>query len=149
MGNFKDVAVIAVLVKPGDAIEVDGPLVTLETEKATMDVPSTVAGVIDKIVATKGGTVSPGDVVATVNVEEGAADAAPAAVSPAPAPDAAPAKAAPPAPAPTPAAAPAPAAAPTPAVAAPSGATLAAVNESGFSAAHASPSVRRFARELG
>jgi pyruvate dehydrogenase E2 component (dihydrolipoamide acetyltransferase) len=77
MGNFKDVAVIDVLVKPGDAIEVDGPLVTLETEKATMDVPSTVAGVIDKIVAKKGGTVSPGDVVATVRVEEGAAPAAP------------------------------------------------------------------------
>jgi pyruvate dehydrogenase E2 component (dihydrolipoamide acetyltransferase) len=133
MGNFKDVAVIDVLVKPGDAIEVDGPLVTLETEKATMDVPSTVAGVIDKIVATKGGTVSPGDVVATVSVEEGVGAAAPAAASPAPAPDAAPAKAA----------------APAPAAAAPSGATLAAVNESGFSSAHASPSVRRFARELG
>jgi pyruvate dehydrogenase E2 component (dihydrolipoamide acetyltransferase) len=146
MGNFKDVAVIDVLVKPGDAIEVDGPLVTLETEKATMDVPSTVAGVIDKIVATKGGTVSPGDVVATVSVEEGAADAAPAAASPAPAPEAAPAKAvAPSAPAPQSAATPAPA----PAAAAPNGATLAAVNESGFSAAHASPSVRRFARELG
>src|ERR1700733_8064749 len=101
MGNFKDVAVIAVLVKPGDAIEVDGPLVTLETEKATMDVPSTVAGVIDKIVATKGGTVSPGDVVATVNVADGDGAAAPAAASPAAAaaPDAAPAKAAPPAPA--------------------------------------------------
>jgi pyruvate dehydrogenase E2 component (dihydrolipoamide acetyltransferase) len=146
MGNFKDVAVIDVLVKPGDAIEVDGPLVTLETEKATMDVPSTVAGVIDKIVATKGGTVSPGDVVATVRVEEGAG-AAPAA----PAADAPPAKAAAPAPAPKAPAAPAPAAAPVtaPAVAAPAGATLAPVNEGGFSAAHASPSVRRFARELG
>ena len=144
MGNFKDVAVIDVLVKPGDAIEVDGPLVTLETEKATMDVPSTVAGVIDKIVATKGGTVSPGDVVATVRVEEGAG-AAPAA----PAPDAAPTKAAAPAPAPKAPAAPAPAPAPAAAPAAPAGAGLAPVNESGFSAAHASPSVRRFARELG
>src|ERR1700683_2414896 len=66
MGNFKDVAVIDVLVKPGDAVEVEGPLVTLETEKATMDVPSTVAGIIEKILATKGGIVSPGDVVATV-----------------------------------------------------------------------------------
>ena len=61
MGNFKDVAVIDVLVKPGDAIEVDTPLVTLETEKATMDVPSTAAGVIEKVHVTKGGTVSPGD----------------------------------------------------------------------------------------
>src|ERR1700742_2566794 len=104
MGNFKDVAVIDVLVKPGDAIEVDGPLVTLETEKATMDVPSTVAGVIDKIVTKKGGTVSPGDGVARVRVEEGAGGAEPAApttaaapaaaAEPAVKPDAAPAKAA-------------------------------------------------------
>ncbi|MGC1459509.1 MAG: biotin/lipoyl-containing protein, partial [Steroidobacteraceae bacterium] len=81
MGNFKDVAVIDVLVKPGDAIEVDGPLVTLETEKATMDVPSTVAGTIQKVIATKGGTVSPGDVVATVQVADaaGATAAAPGA----------------------------------------------------------------------
>jgi pyruvate dehydrogenase E2 component (dihydrolipoamide acetyltransferase) len=148
MGNFKDVAVIDVLVKPGDAIEVDGPLVTLETEKATMDVPSTVAGVIDKIIAKKGGTVSPGDVVATVSVEEGAG-AAPAA-APAPAPAAPPAAAAPAAAAaaPPPKSAPAPAA-PAPAAPAPAGATLATVNESGFATAHASPSVRRFARELG
>jgi len=68
MGNFKDVAVIDVLVKPGDTIEVDGPLITLETEKATMDVPSSVAGIIEKVIATKGGTISPGDVVATVQV---------------------------------------------------------------------------------
>jgi pyruvate dehydrogenase E2 component (dihydrolipoamide acetyltransferase) len=148
MGNFKDVAVIDVLVKPGDAIEVEGPLVTLETEKATMDVPSTVAGIVDKILATKGGTVSPGDVVATVRVEEGAGAAPAAAAAPA-----APATAAPAArPAAAPAAAPAPAAkAAAPAVAPPPAGTakLAAVNEGGFSAAHASPSVRRFARELG
>jgi pyruvate dehydrogenase E2 component (dihydrolipoamide acetyltransferase) len=152
MGNFKDVAVIDVLVKPGDAIEVDGPLVTLETEKATMDVPSTVAGVIDTIVAKKGGTVSPGDVVATVTVEEaaGAAAVAPASASAEPAakPEAAPAKAAPAVAAPKAAAAAAPIAAAS-AAAAPTGSTLAPVNESGFSSAHASPSVRRFARELG
>jgi pyruvate dehydrogenase E2 component (dihydrolipoamide acetyltransferase) len=153
MGNFKDVAVIDVLVKPGDAIEIDGPLVTLETEKATMDVPSTVAGIIDKIVASKGGTVSPGDVVATVRVEDAAA-AAPAA---APAAAATPAAgAAPPAGAPAASAAAAPKAAAAPAAppAAPApapvaGAGLAPINESGFSSAHAGPSVRRFARELG
>lgn len=151
MGNFKDVAVIDVLVKPGDAIEVDGPLVTLETEKATMDVPSTVAGTIEKVVATKGGTVSPGDVVATVQVADAAGAAAGAPPAP-PATDtasAAPAAAAPAATkaAATPAApsAPPPVAAPAPAA----GASLAAVNDSGFSSAHASPSVRRFARELG
>jgi pyruvate dehydrogenase E2 component (dihydrolipoamide acetyltransferase) len=143
MGNFKDVAVIDVLVKSGDSIEIDGPLVTLETEKAAMDVPSPVAGVIDTIIAKKGGTVSPGDVIATVSVED-ATGAAPSAAAPAEAP-AAPAAAKPPKPAPA-AAAPVAAAAPA---AAGAGATLAPVNESGFSAAHASPSVRRFARELG
>ncbi len=140
MGSFKEVAVIDVLVKPGDAIEVDGPLVTLETEKATMDVPSTVAGIIEKVIATKGGTVSPGDVVATVQVAD-AAGAAPAAAAAPGATAAVPA--ATPAPAVPPPAAPAAAAAPA------AGAGLAAVNESGFSLAHASPSVRRFARELG
>jgi pyruvate dehydrogenase E2 component (dihydrolipoamide acetyltransferase) len=150
MGNFKDVAVIDVLVKPGDAIEVDGPLVTLETEKATMDVPSTVAGVIDQIVAKKGGTVSPGDVVATVRVEEGAAATAPAAAPAAPAQVATPADSgAVPTKAPAPAAAPAAKAAAPAAAAAPTGSTLTPVNESGFATAHASPSVRRFARELG
>jgi pyruvate dehydrogenase E2 component (dihydrolipoamide acetyltransferase) len=149
MGNFKDVAVIDVLVKPGDAVEVEGPLVTLETEKATMDVPSTVAGIIDKILATKGGTVSPGDVVATVRVAEAAGAAPAAAVAPAPAAATA-APAATPAAAAAPAAAPAPKAAVAPAAPQPAaGAKLAAVNESGFSTAHASPSVRRFARELG
>src|ERR1700722_18514677 len=106
MGNFKDVAVIDVLVKPGDTIEIDGPLITLETEKATMDVPSPVAGVIEKIIATKGGTISPGDVVATVQVAD-AASAAPAA-APAPGTASAPAT-------PAPAAAPAPKAAAAPA----------------------------------
>jgi pyruvate/2-oxoglutarate dehydrogenase complex dihydrolipoamide acyltransferase (E2) component len=47
MGNFKDVAVIDVLVKPGESIETEAPLVTLETEKATMDVPSTAGGIIE------------------------------------------------------------------------------------------------------
>jgi len=149
MGNFKDVAVIDVLVKPGDTIEVDGPLITLETEKATMDVPSSVAGTIEKIIATKGGTISPGDVVATVQVADdaSAAPAAAPAAGTAPAPDA-PATPAPAA-APKAAAAPAAPAAANAAPAAAGGATLAAVNESGFSSAHASPSVRRFARELG
>ncbi len=108
-----------------------------------MDVPSTVAGIIDKVIATKGGTVSPGDVVAAVRVEEGAAPAAAPAATP---PSSPPAAAASAAPAPKPAAAPAsPPAAKAPAA----GSTLAVVNEGGFSKAHAGPSVRRFARELG
>jgi pyruvate dehydrogenase E2 component (dihydrolipoamide acetyltransferase) len=75
MGNFKDVAIIDVLVKPGEKIEPEASLVTLETEKATMDVPSTVGGIVDKVHVSKGGTVSPGDLIVTVR-SEGGADAA-------------------------------------------------------------------------
>jgi pyruvate dehydrogenase E2 component (dihydrolipoamide acetyltransferase) len=76
MGNFKDVAIIDVLVKPGEKIEPEAPLVTLETEKATMDVPSTVGGVVEKIHIAKGGTVSTGDLIVTVRSEGAAAEAA-------------------------------------------------------------------------
>ena len=75
MGNFKDVAVIDVLVKPGESIEPEAPLVTLETEKATMDVPSTASGIIEKIHVAKGGTVSTGDLIATVRASAEAASA--------------------------------------------------------------------------
>lgn len=73
MGNFKDVAIIDVLVKPGEKIEPEASLVTLETEKATMDVPSTVGGVVEKVHVSKGGTVSPGDLIVTVRAEGAAA----------------------------------------------------------------------------
>ena len=75
MGNFKDVAIIDVLVKPGEKIEPEASLVTLETEKATMDVPSTVGGIVDKVHVSKGGTVSPGDLIVTVR-SEGSGDGA-------------------------------------------------------------------------
>src|SRR6185295_7998994 len=101
MGSFSEVAIIDVLVKPGDAIEREASLITLETEKATMDVPSDVAGVIEKLHVTKGGTVSPGDVVATVRVEGEGASAGAAAS--APAASAAPAATAPAAASPAPA----------------------------------------------
>ncbi|MCS6948587.1 MAG: dihydrolipoamide acetyltransferase, partial [Steroidobacteraceae bacterium] len=61
LGNFKDVAVIDVLVKPGDRVEIDTPLLTLETDKATMDVPSTAAGTIVAVSVAKGGQVNTGD----------------------------------------------------------------------------------------
>ncbi len=86
MGNFKDVAVIDVLVKPGESIEPEAPLVTLETEKATMDVPSTASGVIEKIHVAKGGKVNAGDLIATVRPAGDGAQAA----APAPAREAAP-----------------------------------------------------------
>jgi pyruvate dehydrogenase E2 component (dihydrolipoamide acetyltransferase) len=172
MGNFKDVAVIDILVKPGESIETEAPLVTLETEKATMDVPSTAGGVVEKIHVAKGGTVSTGDLIATVRAaaEPTAGASADAGSASAPTPPAAPpaaAKAPTPAPAASPAstapakpAAPgvadaaqsakaaAPAASGAPATTA-SKPTLPPINEPGFSQAHAGPSVRKFARELG
>src|SRR5690348_11730451 len=83
MGNFKDVAVIDVLVKPGDRIEPESPLVTLETEKATMDVPSTVGGIIERVAVNKGGKVNAGDVVVAVRLQDGAAQGAGADARPA------------------------------------------------------------------
>ena len=168
LGNFKDVAVIDVLVKPGDTIAVDTPLLTLESDKAAMDVPSTASGVVEKVHTSKGGKVNPGDLIVTLKGGEPAADApqaAAAARAPAPAAVAAPPAARPP-PAPQAPAAPSVAApAAPPAAAAPRGgrmvprsqlgaptsyrADLAAIDEPGFSRAHASPSVRAFARELG
>ena len=73
LGDFKDVAVIDVLVKPGDQIEVETPLITLETDKATMDVPSPSAGKVAEVVAKKGGRVSKGSVL--VRLEGGEATA--------------------------------------------------------------------------
>jgi pyruvate dehydrogenase E2 component (dihydrolipoamide acetyltransferase) len=108
IGGFNDVPVIEVLVAAGDTIEKDSPLVSLESDKATMEVPSTLAGVVKDIKVKVGDKVSEGTVLISVET----ADAAPA---PAPAP--APAAAAP-APAPVATAAPAPAA-PAPAANAP------------------------------
>ncbi|MBV9696554.1 MAG: 2-oxo acid dehydrogenase subunit E2 [Gammaproteobacteria bacterium] len=149
LGNFKDVAVIEVLVKPGDRIEVDTPLLTLESDKAAMDVPSTVSGVIEKLHTQKGGKVSTGDLIATVRAGAAAAGAAAPAAAPG-APPPAPTTTLPPPSAPTAAAAaPAPVAAPA-APAVPSlRPDLAPIDEPGFSRAHAGPSARRFARELG
>jgi pyruvate dehydrogenase E2 component (dihydrolipoamide acetyltransferase) len=162
MGDFKDVTVIDVLIKPGDTIEAEAPLVTLETEKAAMDVPSTVAGVVEKVHVSKASKVSPGDLLATVRAKEDAA--APAATTPS-APDKAaapaPETAAPPASAPETAAVPAPApetpapeaavsdSPPEVAPAAPDSHFEPVFNELGFSKAHASPSVRKLAREMG
>jgi pyruvate dehydrogenase E2 component (dihydrolipoamide acetyltransferase) len=129
LGNFKDVAVIDVLVQPGDRVEVDTPLLTLETEKATMDVPSPAAGVIERLHVRKGGQVSAGDLILTL--QGVAAPASPAAPG-----------------APAPAVAVPVAAAPAAAPAAP--AALAAVAAApSLAGAHASPSVRQLARELG
>lgn len=152
LGSFKDVAVIDVLVKAGEAVQLDTPLLTLETEKATMDVPSSDVGVIEKLHVSKGSLVSTGSLIATIKVEDAVtpdAKAAPA-TSPAvqsPATESKPA-AAPPS-APVKAAAPASSSRPTTVPAVSSATTSPPVSEQGFERAHASPAVRRFARELG
>jgi dihydrolipoamide dehydrogenase len=107
LGGFDEVSIIDVLVKPGDKVEIDTPLVTLETDKATMDVPSTAAGTISEVLVQKGGKIGKGGVIARVDAAAAPARSAPAA--PAPAKAAAPAVAAPPASKPAAAAAPAPA----------------------------------------
>ena len=146
LGDFKDVEVIDVLVKTGDKVEVDTPLITLETEKATMDVPSTAAGVVKSVAIKKGDRVSKGSVIVQVEGAAGGEQKPAPAASPAPAPAPKPVPAAeapkPEAPEPQAAAAPPPqrsAAAPAPVT----------IDEAGFATAHASPSVRKFARELG
>ncbi len=79
LGDFKDVAVVDVLVQPGQTVEVDTPLLTLETEKATMDVPSTEAGVIERLHVNKGARVSAGSLVATLRTGDAAGPEASAA----------------------------------------------------------------------
>ncbi|MBA4491458.1 dihydrolipoyllysine-residue acetyltransferase [Paracoccus sp. S1E-3] len=130
IGDFKDVPVISILVAVGDTVAAEDPLIELESDKATMEVPSPVAGKVAAISVKEGDRVSEGVLILTVEAD-GAADA-PAAAAPAAAPAATPA-----APAATPAAAPAAVAAPAP------------VTDAGFGKAHASPSVRAFARQLG
>jgi pyruvate dehydrogenase E2 component (dihydrolipoamide acetyltransferase) len=132
IGDFKDVEIIEVMVKAGDSINAEDSLITLETDKATMEVPSPFAGTIKELKVQVGDKVSEGALIALVEASGEAAapkaETASAAASAAPA--AAPQRAAP---APRPAA-PVPA---IPAIEAPGG------------KAHASPSIRRFARELG
>lgn len=127
IGNFKGVEIIEVSVRPGDAVKAEQSLITIETDKASMEVPAPFDGVVKEMKVKVGDKVSEGDLILLMEAS-GAQAATPAASR---APQAA---------APTPAAKPAPAAAPaiaaTPVVA------------SG-SSAHASPSIRRFARELG
>ncbi|MHA7680005.1 dihydrolipoyllysine-residue acetyltransferase [Cupriavidus sp. PET2-C1] len=132
IGDYDSVPVIEVHVKPGDTINAEDALVTLESDKATMDVPSPAAGVVKEVRIKVGDNVAEGTLILILEGAAGAPASAPAAaaaaaVAPAPAASA-------PAPAPAPSAAPA-AAAPVAGVTG--------------TAAHASPSVRKFARELG
>ena len=156
IGDFKEVEVIELLVKVGDTIKVDQSLITVESDKASMEIPSSHAGVVKELKVKLGDKIAEGTLV--LLLEESAAAAAPAAEpAKAEAPAAAPAPAPAPAAAPAPAHAPAPVAAPAPepvaAPAAPAPAPAAPVAAAPASAAnskaHASPSIRKFARELG
>jgi len=148
LGEYKDVEVIDVAAKAGDDIAQEDALLTLETEKATMDVPSPASGRIREVKVKRGDRVSKGDLIALVETTDAGAGSAPAAPA-TPSPGAA----APAAPSASVAAAPhAPAqAAPAPTTGAPPAPAAAAraIDEPGFSRAHAGPAVRRFARELG
>ena len=157
IGNYKDVEVIEVAVKAGDSVALEGTLITLETEKATMDVPATTAGTIKEIKVQRGARVSQGDVIAVV--EATASAVAPA--SPAPSMKAAgvvhsagEVTASKPSPQPSPAvtgvgARPTPQPAPAAAGEGAKTQARAGIDEPGFARAHASPSIRKLARELG
>ena len=142
IGDFKDVAVIEIMVKPGDNIRLEQSLVTVESDKAAMEIPSSHAGVLKELKVKVGDKVNIGDLLAIL---EGAA--AVAAIAPATAPVSA---------SPTPVVPTAPVAAPAPvapALVAPESAAppLPAHNPTALQLQlpHASPSVRKFARELG
>ena len=139
IGDYNDVPVIELLVQVGDTVAADDAIVTLESDKATMDVPSPQAGVVRELLVKVGDRVSEGSALARIE----AADAAGATAPAEPAPAATPAPAAPP---PAPAAA-----APAPAAAVPPPAAPEAVSAPPASGkrTHASPSVRHYAREHG
>jgi pyruvate dehydrogenase E2 component (dihydrolipoamide acetyltransferase) len=133
IGEFKDVPIIEVSVKPGDMVKPEQPLITLESDKASMEVPSPFGGTVAQLRVKKGDRVSEGTVILTL-ITEGADIAAPAR-TPASPPSA-----------PTPAAAPASIPAePT----APAPASTASIPEAAFDIPYAGPSVRKLARERG
>lgn len=146
IGDYQDVPVIEVHIKPGDRVEKEQSLITLESDKATMDVPSSHAGIVKEVKVKVGDSISEGGLVLLLEPSDASASAASSApVPPTPAPQAAPAApvqktvAPPAAPIPTPAVVSAPALIPARAESA----------SSSDGASHASPSVRKFARALG
>ena len=137
LGDFDNVEIIEVHISSGDEIDVDDPLVTIETDKAAMEVPAIVGGRIESILVKVGDKVSEGSSLAIIEARAEAAQPVEATqtMSPLAAEKA------------TPAPTPAPKQQTPPQATASAG--LPAINEAGFSRAHASPSVRKLARELG
>jgi pyruvate dehydrogenase E2 component (dihydrolipoamide acetyltransferase) len=152
IGDFTDVPVIEVFVKPGDTVKAEDSLVTLESDKATMDVPAPAAGTVKEVKVKVGDKVSEGASIVLLEAAAAEGSGAPTAAAPpaaAPAPEEEPASRAESAPpAARPAAAPE-AKAPPPESAPGSEAPPTPIDAESFKAAHASPSVRKFARELG
>ncbi len=142
IGDFQDVPVIEIAVSPGDSVVAEDSLVTLESDKATMDVPSPTAGIVKEMKVSLGDTVSQGSLILTLEVNDADTPPDPPAeveqkARPSPAADARPPGPAPTPPPPAPAARPSPTASLPPPAGAP------------HSPSHATPSVRHFARELG
>ena len=126
IGDFKDVPVIEVHVKPGDTVKAEDSLITLESDKATMDVPAPLSGKVQEMTIKVGDKVSEGTLIMTLVTDSAATAIAPAAAA-------------------TPAIA---AAAAAPGPAAP-GAKTGTIDEAAFAQAYAGPGVRKLARELG
>jgi pyruvate dehydrogenase E2 component (dihydrolipoamide acetyltransferase) len=121
IGDFKDVPVIEIFVKPGDSVKAEDPLIALESDKATMEVPAPLSGTVREVKVKMGDKVSEGSIILSLATEQSAVQAE----SPSPS---------------------LPASSPTPAVAA---AAVGAFDEKSFALAYAGPAVRKLARELG
>ena len=135
LGEFKNVEIVELMVKIGDLVRAEQPLLTLETDKAAMEVPSPVAGTVLELKVVPGGRVSKGDLILVLDAAEGlASPGIPAEGGRGPTVSEGPKPSAP---------------SPSPKEAAPPARNLPPINESTFASAHASPSVRKFARELG
>ena len=133
LGDFDEVEVIEVHIAPGDTVAVEDPLVTLETDKAAMDVPAVVAGTIESVLIKVGERISAGASLAIIDaVADDEPDPAPAAAKP-----------------PATQQAQTPKTIPERSASAAAATTLPRIEEASFSKAHASPSVRKLARELG
>jgi pyruvate dehydrogenase E2 component (dihydrolipoamide acetyltransferase) len=154
IGDYKDVPIIEVFVKPGDEVKAEDSLITVESDKATMEVPSPTSGTVKELRVKVGDKVSEGSLVLVLEAADAKSKpqqapseperSAPTQSAPAPQPATTPARAqTPSSAAPTPQRAPEQLAGSAPAQQRP------AIDEGGFSHAHASPSVRRLAREFG
>jgi pyruvate dehydrogenase E2 component (dihydrolipoamide acetyltransferase) len=122
IGDFKDVPIIEIFVKPGDSVKAEDPLIALESDKATMEVPAPLSGTVREIKVKTGDKVSEGSIILVLATSDASAAAGASSASPAPT-------------------SPAPAAAPV--------ATAGVTDEKAFALAYAGPAVRKLARDLG